>query len=232
MIMLKKAKIALFYIAVVGLLIAFSGGGTFSWFTSQTTATGEMQNGKLELNNGEDIELSIFEGSKFTPSQLEYGNWLTISNTGDLDTYLKATYSHSVDKASLEGYDIGYMAMKYTVQPDKDTMEQAKIELANLFDGTTNERPASINLSDDVEVFGGMLTDDKVSLMNVDSGEIAIGEGEDEDSFWGLEEGQYIDVMFGLKLDESAGNEYAGAIYNATLTVDGKQIDTGAEFQK
>ncbi|MBO1915510.1 hypothetical protein J4G37_63110, partial [Microvirga sp. 3-52] len=84
----------------------------------------------------------------------------------------------------------------------------------------------------DVEVFGGMLTNENVSLMSVDTGEIMIGEGTDEDSFWKLDEGQYIDIMFGLKLDESAGNEYQGAIYNATLTVDGKQIDEGAEFAK
>ncbi|MCZ2256949.1 hypothetical protein [Sporosarcina sp. G11-34] len=230
--MMKKAKMTLLSIAVVGLLVAFSGGATYSWFTSQTTAVGEMQNGALELNNGQDIEMSIFEGGKFTPSQLEYGNWMTISNTGDLDTYLKATYNHSVDKASLEEYEVGYMAMKYTVQPGQDTMEQAEIELANLFNGTTNERPQSVNLSGDVEVFGGMLTNGTVSLMNVDNGEITIGEGSDEDSFWKLDEGQYIDIMFGLKLDESAGNEYQGAIYNATLTVDGKQIDEGAEFAK
>jgi len=228
----KKVKITLLYLSLAGLLIAAAGFGTFAWFTSKTTAEGEMQTGTLELNQGEDIETSIFDGDKFSPSQLEYGNWLTVSNSGDLDMYLKATYGQSVDKASLEEYEVGYIAMKYTVKPGQDDQEQAEIELENLFDGVTNERPQSTNFSDGVEVAGGMLTGDgKTTIQdNSDSNEMIIGEGEDEDSFWRLDEGQYIDIMFGLKLGEDAGNEYQGATYNATFTVDGKQIDNGAEY--
>lgn len=55
-----------------------------------------------------------------------------------MDAHPKATYTHSIDKASLEKYDIGFMAMKYKVKPDEDDYADSKIKFENLFDGTTN----------------------------------------------------------------------------------------------
>lgn len=223
---MKKTKKILLATTLAGVLMASAGLGTYSWFTSETKAQGDMENGTLQLNDGNDIEEPIFSGVKFTPSQLQYGEWLSLSNSGDLDTYLKATYTHSIDKASLEAYEVGYMAMKYTVTPDQDIYEDSKIALENLFNGTTNERSiAATDLPGGVEVVGKMMTQ-----AEVDAGEILFGEGE-ADSFWQLEEGQYIDIMVGIKLDESAGNEYQGAIYNATLNVVAKQTDEGAEYE-
>lgn len=211
--------------AIAGVIVATASIGTYSWFTSETSAIGNMENGTLEINNGADIEEALFSGVKFAPSQLQYGEWVSISNTGDMDTVLKATYTHSVDKASLEKYDIGYMAMKYTITPDQDVYEDSKIALENLFNGTTNERTvAPLNLPEGVEAVGKVLTE-----AELDSGELQFGEGED-DSFWQLQEGQYIDIMVGIKLDESAGNEYQGAKYDATLKINAKQTDNGAEY--
>ena len=223
---MKKTKKLLLGTALAGTLIVSAGFGTYSWFTSETNAQGSMENGVLAINDGVNIETPIFEGTKFAPSQLQYGEWLSLSNTGDLETYLKATYKHSVDKASLEGYEIGYMAMKYTVAPGTEVYEDSKIELDNLFNGTTNERPLSISSqSDGVEIHGNIL-----SQAEVNSGEIIFGEGE-EDSFWQLDEGQYIDIMIAIKLDESAGNEYQGATYNASFNVVAKQTDEGAQYE-
>src|SRR5699024_12151593 len=167
------------------------------------------QRGVSEINDVSDIEEPLFSGEKFSPSQLQYGNWISISNSGDLDTHLKATYTHSIDKASLDAYEVGYMAMKYTVTPDQDAYEDSEIALENLFDGTTNERTINMNVSEGVELHGEI-----ISQNESDSGEILLGEGS-EDSFWELEEGQYIDVMIAVKMDESAGNEYMGATYSA-----------------
>jgi len=223
---MKKTKRLLIVTALSGILIATAGLGTYSWFTSESNAQGTMQSGVLEINDGSDIEEPLFSGEKFSPSQLQYGNWISISNSGDLDTHLKATYTHSVDKASLEAYEVGYMAMKYTVAPDQDAYEDSEIALENLFDGTTNERSVtSANYPKGVEVFGEMLTQEEV-----DSGEIQFGEGS-EDSFWELDEGQYIDIMIGVKLDEDAGNEYQGATYEANLEVTAKQTDDGAKYE-
>ena len=223
---MKKNNIKKFLLAtsLSAILIAAAGFGTHSWFTSETNAHGEMQSGVLEINDGMDIEEPLFDGKAFTPSQLEYGNWVSLSNTGDLDAHLKATYSHSIDKASLDAYEVGYIAMKYTVKPGQDAQEAAKIELENLFDGVTNER-SPMSISGEAEMYGEIFSEDEG-----DSGEIIFGDGS-EDSFWELEEGQYIDIMIGVKLDESAGNDYQGAIYNANLNVKAKQTDNGAQYE-
>src|SRR5699024_1725497 len=158
MVIMKKSKKILLTVIMAGILIASAGVVTYAWFTSETEAHGKMVNGTLQINDGEDIETPMFDGDQFLPSQLEYGNWLTLSNTGGLDTYLKATYSHSVDKATLEDYKVGYMAMKYTTQPGEDVYEESEIELANLFEGTTNERPTTFDAPEGVEIVGGILT--------------------------------------------------------------------------
>lgn len=221
---MKKTKNMLLGTALAGTLMLSGGFGTYSWFTSETNSQGDMISGILEINEGDDIETPIFSGTKFTPSQLQYGEWLSLSNTGDLNAHLKATYTHSVDKASLKAYEVGYMAMKYTITPGQDVYDSSKIKLENLFNGTTNERAIS-NQVEGVEIMGNMLSQEEV-----DSGEIVFGEGE-ADSFWQLDEGQYIDIMVGIKLDESAGNEYQGATYNALLNVIAKQTDDGAKYE-
>ncbi|WP_152966801.1 hypothetical protein [Sporosarcina globispora] len=231
---MKKTKKFLLGTALAGALVASAGLGTYSWFTSETQAQGDMENGTLQINNGSDIETPIFSGKKFTPSQLQYGNWITLSNSGDLNTHLKATYSHSVDKASLEEYEVGYIAMKYTTAPDEDIYEDAKIQLANLFEGTTNERPLSAAEPESVEVVSGILKGEQAKAMMDTagtSGEFVMGEGGEGDPFWSLNEGQYIDVMIGIKLGEHAGNEYQGAKYGATFKVNAKQTDDGAQYE-
>ncbi|WP_060678294.1 hypothetical protein [Virgibacillus halodenitrificans] len=219
---LKKALLAT---SLSGALIVSAGMGTYSWFTSETNAHGELKGGMLELNNGTDIEQPLFDEKQFSPSQLQYGSWVSLSNTGDLDAHLKAIYNHSIDKASLDAYEVGYMAMKYTVKPDQDAYKDSKIALDNLFNGVTNERSVMKSLPNDIEVSGKIVTQ-----KDADSGEIVLGEGS-EDSFWEVEEGQYIDLMIAVKLDESAGNDYQGARYNASLNVIAKQTDDGAKYE-
>lgn len=232
---MKKAKNFLLGTAVAGTILATASFGTYSWFTSETEAQGDMVNGTLEINDSANIETPIFLGENFTPSQLQYGNWITIDNTGDLNAHLKATYSHSVDKASLKEYEVGYIAMKYTTKPDQDVYEQSEIELANLFEGTTNERSISATgTPKNVEFVSGVLTGEQAKALmknGSESGGFTIGDGAQGDEFWKLNQGQYIDIMFGIKLGEGAGNEYQGAQYNATFNVNAKQTDEGSKYE-
>lgn len=219
-----KMKKALLTVTLSGVIIASASMGTYSWFTSETNAKGTLQNGVLELNDGKDIGIALFEEEQFAPSQLQYGNWISLANTGNMDTHLKATYMHSVDVASLEKYEVGYMAMKYTTQPGEEVYEDSKIALENLFNGQTNERAARMVLPEGVEQFSEVLSEDEVK-----NGEIQLGEGS-QDEFWQLKEGQYIDIMIAVKLDESAGNEYQGSTYESNLKVIAKQTDAGATY--
>src|SRR5699024_1087198 len=118
------------------------------------------------------------------------------------------------------------MAMKYTVQPGEDVYEDSKIALENLFNGTTNERNISVDSAPKgVEVLGQL-----VDTESADSGEILFGEGSEE-AFWELKENEYIDIMVGVKLEDTAGNDYQGAQYEAELTIRAKQTDDGASYE-
>lgn len=232
----KSLKVAMVGTAFAGALaLTISSTGSFSWFTGQTTASGEIQSGTLEINNGNDIDGAIVEATSFTPSQLIFGDWLSVENTGSLDTHLKATYSHSVDlEVPIESYKVGYIAMKYTIAPGRDVYEDAQFKLDELFNGVTNEVQtfsAASEEVDGVEIVAVLIDEEEYEE---NAGEFVLGDGAlsgVDNEFWDLEEGQYIDMNFGVKLDENAGNDYQGAIYQAQLEVLAKQTDDGAQYE-
>ncbi|KQL56651.1 MULTISPECIES: TasA family protein [Bacillaceae] len=235
--MKKKAlKLSLLGTAFAGALVfTATSTGSFAWFTDSVEATGEIQGGTLELNNGQDIDGSIVQASNFAPSQLIFGDWLSVENTGTLDTHLQATYRHQVDlEVPIDAYKVGYIALKYTVAPGRDVYEDAQYRLDQLFNGVTNEvqtfSAASTAGSDDVEVLVAIVDE---SEYDQNTGELFLGDGSQtgrDNEFWQLDEGQYIDLNFGVKLDENAGNEYQGAVYQAVLEVLAKQTDNGANY--
>ncbi|MBM7838691.1 spore coat-associated protein N [Alkalihalobacillus xiaoxiensis] len=232
----KSFKVAMVGTAFAGALaLTISSTGSFSWFTGETSASGEIRNGTLEINNGNEMNGSIVEATSFAPSQLIFGDWLSVENTGTLDTHLKATYSHSVDlEVPIDSYKVGYIAIKYSVAPGRDVYEDAQYKLDQLFNGVTNEIQtfsAAAEETDGVEIVA-MLIDEEDYAEN--AGEFILGDGAltgVDNAFWELDEGQYIDINFGVKLDENAGNEYQGAVYQAQLEVLAKQTDDGAQYE-
>ncbi|AST94925.1 TasA family protein [Shouchella clausii] len=229
----KSLKLAMIATAFVGaLVIVLGSGGSFSWFTGETSATGEIKNGTLEINHGEDIDGNIVQAESFAPSQLIFGDWLSIENTGTLDTHLQATYDHSVDlNVPIDAYKVGYIAIKYTTTPGRDVYEDAQYKLDQLFNGITNEVQSFSHTAEanGVEVVA-VLIDEQAYDENAD--QFVLGDGSlqgPDNEFWQLDEGQYIDLNFGVKLDENAGNEYQGAVYTASLEVLAKQTDQGAK---
>ncbi|SDC75258.1 hypothetical protein [Shouchella lonarensis] len=235
---MKKLKIAMIGTAFAGAIVLMVGNnGSFSWFTSETSASGQLTNGTLELNDGNNISGNIVQATNFAPSQLIFGDWLEVGNTGTLDAHLRTTYSHSIDVAApIDAYKVGYIAIKYTVAPDKDVYEGAQYDLQKLFDGVTNERQsASVSMTQEkklngVEILTGIVDEDAYTD-NATS--FIFGDGAldgDKNKFWQLKQGQYIDINIGVKLDAEAGNEYQGATYEAVLDVLGKQTDEGALY--
>ena len=225
---MNKMKKYLLSIAFVGILIAASGIGTYAWFTSESKAEGTLVNGTLSLGEME----SLFDHQGFTPSQLLYSEWQTIDNTGDLDQALRATYTHNVDKENIDisQYKVGYTALKYKEKPDEDELEQQKYELEKLFDGTTNPINPFSEHAGDVEVSSGLLTNEEMSTLNdAKTGEtIILG---DNDEFWALDADEYIDIVFGVKLSDKAGNDFQGIQYDAEFKVEAKQTDKGAKYE-
>jgi spore coat-associated protein N len=234
---MKKMKTALLGTTLVGALVVAGGFGTYSWFTSETSASGEIANGTLQINNGQNITEKVIDGVDFAPSQLKYGEWMTIDNSGSQDTHIKATLSQSLDKdINIKKYKVGYIALKYKEKPSEDVMKASKIKLEKLFNGTTNVVDTFQSEGDEVEVAPGVTAvmgvvgeDGVAELKAVSDKEWLLGEGTNK-PFWRLKSDHYIDVVFAIKLDESANNDYQGVKYTADLKVQAKQADEGSKY--
>ncbi|WP_078381953.1 hypothetical protein [Sutcliffiella halmapala] len=235
-----KIKNALLGSALVGAIVVSGSFGTYSWFTSETNATGEITNGILEINNGQDMDTKIIEAAGFAPSQLKYGEWLKIENTGDMDAYLKATYHQSLNAdVPLNAYKIGYIAYKFSEGEvmTEDILEDSRIYLDELFNGTTNPAmQASKKIAPGVEMVVGFVEEEEIEpAAKGISGKakLVLGDGSkdgEKHEFWQLNADQYIDLSFAIKLDEKAGNEYQGVTYSSTLNVMAKQMENGSKY--
>ncbi|MEI4831365.1 hypothetical protein WAX78_18220 [Bacillus sp. FJAT-53711] len=240
---IAKAKKALLGTTLAGAIAVAASYGTYSWFTSETTAKGKITNAVVQLNNGKDMKGNLVAAGNFAPSQLVFGDWLTIDNTGTVDTFLQAKLQQSLDKPlSLDAYKVGYVALKYKVKPTEDVLKESQLKLEELFEGTTNE--VSPSLPEGVEMVTGFLNapagEKSVASIAAKSAaavgqkEILLGDGAEsgtDNKFWNLEKDEYIDISFGVKLDESAKNEYQGVTYSAKLSVKAKQKDDGALYE-
>jgi len=234
---MKNIKKALLGTTLVGALVVSAGFGTYSWFTSETSAAGEIENGTLQLNNGQNITEKIIDGVDFAPSQLKYGEWMSIDNTGSQNTHIKATFNQSLDDdINIKKYKVGYIALKYKEKPNKDVLKASKIKLEKLFEGTTNVVDTFNVAADEIEVAPGVTAvtgivgeDGAAGFKAVSNKEWMLGEGTNQ-PFWRLKSDQYIDVMFAIKLDETANNAYQGVKYTADLKVQAKQADEGSKY--
>lgn len=230
---MKNVKKALLGTTLAGALVVSTGIGTYSWFTSDAKTAGQIENGTLEINdNNESFTNSLFELTDFAPSQLQWTDDLIIENTGTLATYLKAQYNHSVDKASLGQYKVGYIAYKYKGELDEEVLVNSQTALEKLFNGTTNERSAS-SVVENGEVTYGILTAEEFSKAASTNKTISIadgGESGEKNSFWGLQPDEKIAITFGVKLGDKAGNEYQEVHYAANFNVNAKQVDRGSEY--
>ncbi|WNB92485.1 TasA family protein [Bacillus sp. NEB1478] len=221
---MKKAKKALLGTALAGAMVVSAGFGTYSWFTDVKEASGTIQNGTLTVG----MDSYLFNHQKFAPSQMLISNWKTIENTGTLDQQLRATFTHSIDKdAAIGKYKVGYMAIKYSVKPDAGTEAAYKEKFQKGFEkGVTN--PVMDEGPGVTAVSGTLSAEEAKGLARAanTSKVINLGHGK----FWNLKEGENIDILFAVKLLDSAGNEYQGAQYNATFKVEAKQTYNGAEY--
>lgn len=239
---MKNIKKALIGTALAGSLIAGAGIGTYSWYTAESHASGSIETGTFGLSQMG----SLFDQKKFTPSQVIFSDPQTIENTGSLPQILKATYTHKVDKANLSKYKVGYFAYKFKANQPSDVPPKTKDKLQAVLDGTFNivdsNAPSpslkSTASSSNVETDQGVLDEQQLQSLSARTTNkqgalektIMIGDG-DKQKFWTLKKNEQIVITFAVKLSENAGNEYQGVSYQASFDVEGKQVDSGAQYQ-
>ncbi|MFD0050297.1 TasA family protein [Actinomycetes bacterium NPDC127524] len=244
---MKNIKKALIATSMAGAVLVSAGYGTYSWFTSETQASGTIQDGTLSVNDGKSITTKLFDEKNLAPSEYVSGNFITLDNTGSLDQVLKLTYSASVDKAPAAPFKIYYVALKYKEKPSGDVLKDWKTEWEKgFFKGNHNPAPSQARalaaapalpaLPAGVEAVTGELSSADVQSMAAAVSKKAAGDGSKQYSigdndFFTLKSDQYIDIAFDVKLDENAGNEYQAATYSATLKAEAKQTDDGAKYE-
>lgn len=238
--LMKNIKKVLIGTALAGSLVVGASYGTYSWFTAETSSTGTIENGTFALGE----MAALFQHQNFAPSQVLFSEVQTIDNTGTLDQILKATYNHSVspigNKAIISKYKVGYFAFKSTAdnQPSPDG-ENGYIDknIDKIFKGSSNVvlSKAAAVVDQGLQVKEGLLSDQAAPNLAAKSQGLTektfvVGNG-DNDSYWTLKSGEHIDVIFVVKLDESAGNEFQTIQYTGNFNVKAKQTDVGAEFK-
>lgn len=88
---MKKALIGT---ALAGTLVASAGFGTYSWFTAETTAKGDIQNYTLQLDN---TKAKLFDSKKLAPGRT-VSDEFTITNSGELEQKLRGQFKLSASK--------------------------------------------------------------------------------------------------------------------------------------
>jgi spore coat-associated protein N len=219
--------------AIAGTLVVGAGIGTYSWFTAEKTASGTIDNSTFGLG---DMG-TLFNHQKFAPSQLIFSDLQTVENTGNVDQLLRATYTHSVNSeaANVKKYKVGYIAWKYKQKPDGEVVSKGQQTRLNsiLNGGPINE--VTSKLGKNVEAQEGILSDGQVQSLMRAQGQgdnmtriLTLGDG---NKFWSLKKGEFIEITFGVKLSENAGNEFQGVGYTGEFKVEAKQTDDGAQYQ-
>ncbi len=93
---MNKMKKALLGTALAGTLVVGAGYGTYSWFTAESTVSGDIQNYTLSLSPS---SVHLFDANeKLAPSRT-ISDEFTITNSGELDQFLRGKFSLTSDKA-------------------------------------------------------------------------------------------------------------------------------------
>jgi spore coat-associated protein N len=244
--LMNKAKKALIATSLAGALVASAGFGTYSWFTAEKATSGTITNGTLTLS---DWDGRLFDQAKFAPSQLKMGNWVSITNTGNLDQVIKLSYDEKLNMGgkSLSAYTYQGFAIRVPANvtlPDNVKAYYEAFVKGSLGGGNTplaaaaadNTAPA---LPDGVEVvqIDGSQAQDTASAnaqASKTADPAATGPSSNRhyevDPFTQFSAGEKIYIIMGVKLDQMAGNEYQAAVYDGALKFNGKQTDAGALY--
>ncbi|MBO9128496.1 hypothetical protein [Bacillus sp. 165] len=200
---MKNVKKALLGTALAGALVVGGGYGTYSWFTAQVTASGEVQNTTLELNNGVVEAGSLFpEGKKLAPSRETGEKTITIVNTGEENMFVRGKIDFMVEKDN---------------EPAKNLLKGYRVQPVLKYNGEVIADLGWVEIKDLQPLLDQWLPGkDGTGNNPADSGQFAAG-----DKF---------EIVLNVMLEKNAGNEYQGATLKGNFEFQGKQIDENAKF--
>ncbi|MGG1678222.1 hypothetical protein ACIFOT_21150 [Neobacillus sp. NRS-1170] len=228
---MNNVKKALIATSLAGALVVSAGYGTYSWFTAEKSVTSQIKNGTFTLG---EASSPLYNHEKFAPSQLLMSNWISFQNTGDLDQFYKVTNTETLNmpSGSLANYHYRGWFFEVPISYELTDADKAVFEndIKNALGGnpvakTAFTAPAlplpkgsSAQVVDSEEDAAKMAAAATTTRINTVPWERL------------LPAGYKIMVIYGVKLNENAGNEYQGAVYNSTVKVFSKQTDAGAQY--
>ncbi|MFF3023430.1 TasA family protein [Gottfriedia sp. NPDC057948] len=160
---MNKVKKALIGTSLAGSLVVGAGYGTYSWFTAQMTASGMVQNGTFEINNGQSEQQLTFSPDKLAPSQISEMSPILIKNTGDYDMFIRGKVNFMIDNAPTE-VSIKKLLSNYEVQPtilyngetisdlDWIDLDDLQTTLDNLLPGQGEDDSDRFKANDKIEI--------------------------------------------------------------------------------
>jgi spore coat-associated protein N len=231
-LLMKKVKKALIATSLAGALVASAGFGTYSWFSAEKSATGTVTNGTLTLGDASGL---LFDHAGFAPSQLLMGNWTSFSNTGNLDQIFKIAYDETLNmpSGSLGQYTYQGFVITVPVGYTLSASEKAFYEtLVSNYLGGGNPTAAAAQAP---ELPTGSTVEPFSTQTKPASKQAATASATDTrhvESVWerSLPAGFKIEFIMGVKLSETANNDYQAAVYNGTLKVNSKQTVNNAQY--
>jgi LPXTG-motif cell wall-anchored protein len=153
-----------------------------------TFASGEMKEGNVELNNGNQTLEAIFgEDQQLAPSQIVTSKEIKIINTGTLSLKMFQEFFVSLKQTGYTNDELSKMLDKYSLRVHwyKNGKEIKVNGISNSWINA-NEFNTSFN---------------KEGWVEVDN----------------LKASENLSMVIDVKLDENAGNEYQGALLNISL---------------
>ncbi|WP_110111583.1 hypothetical protein [Bacillus sp. CGMCC 1.16541] len=250
---MNNVKKALVGTALAGTLVVGAGFGTYSWFTSNATVSGEVENTNIKLKGGGTFN---FAAEKLAPSRTKVAeNWVTVENESDDKEVRLKVDVESVLSGGKEGINFsqyrsgGVVVFNTSPAPffDKAYEEALKTYLAH-----SNPGPAALtNFISDlqhrftgldvniVEINRGNIGNINAFTRDISSDKMVVGVISEEtmadlvrekiskeELFDGIITNAHnVHFLFGTHLKKTAGNDYQGAKVNMKFDVTARQIE-------
>lgn len=201
---MKNVKKALIGTALAGTLVFGAGYGTYSWFTDDVSAEGEITNHTLDLNID---KTTLFDNEKFAPG-LSKTETVVFTNNGSMDQKLHAGLNLTLKK---DGTAINLSKAPYKYSAKVTRIDGSGAPVGNV-----------INL--------GPVNGDR--LDTIFAGDNWYPDNVTTHPYPTLAAGHSIKVEIKVELDgATAGNDYQGLTMLNEFEVEAEQIEpNNAEF--
>ncbi|WP_053361523.1 hypothetical protein [Bacillus sp. FJAT-27251] len=247
---MKNVKKALLGTAIAGTLVVGAGFGTYSWFTSEQSVQGSVQNAVIDISAAENINgngtanLLNLTG-KFAPSRSVYSDPIAFKNGSNERAHLSVKYTSSLSEhrpgANLSKYRsaaVYRIASNNLNIPKLNQAQDKAIITAFLKTGDVNSQEVQDALAktayETLVVLDNTTSQTAATAtintaLEADKNVLVFDTSAPSNEKTVLSEVLTVDksfvLQYGVKLLEDAGNEYQGAEFTAKFDVKLDQTD-------